>query len=77
MNLSWQTRPLHEPTKCIEQKSFTDHEPKRIRRYCVTHVNMANDMTDSNMAGTKISRHIGELVQLTTEQYMACQADQQ
>ena len=28
---------------------------------------MANDMTDSDMAGTTISRHVGELVQLTTE----------
>ena len=50
--------------------SFTDHEPKRIRRYDGTNVNMANDMTDSNMAGTTISRHVGELVPLTTEQYM-------
>ena len=54
--------------KCIEQKSFTEPEPKRIRRYDGTHVNMANDMTDSNMAGTTISRHVGELVPLTTEQ---------
>ena len=60
----------HESTNCIEQKSFTDHEPKRIRRYNGTHVNMANDMTDSYMAGTAISRHVGELVPLTTEQYM-------
>ena len=34
---------------------------------------MANDMTDSNMTGTTISRHVGELVPLTTEQYMALQ----
>ena len=51
-NLTWQTKEWHDTTKCIEQKSFTDHEPKRIRRYDGTHVNMANDMTDSNMAGT-------------------------
>ena len=31
----------HDTTKCIEQKSFTDHEPKRTRRYDGTHVNMA------------------------------------
>ena len=37
----------------------------------VTGLNMANDMTDSNMAGTTISRHVGELVPLTTENYMA------
>ena len=54
-----------------ENKSLTDHEPKRIRRYDSTHVNMASYMTDSNMAGTTISRHVGALVPLTTEQYMA------
>ena len=32
---------------------------------------MANDMTDSDMAGTTISRHVGELEPLTTEQHMA------
>ena len=58
----------HEPTNCMEQKSFTDHGPKRIRRYDGTHVNMASYMTDSNMAGTTISRHLDELVPLTTEQ---------
>ena len=52
-------------------KDLTDHEPKRIIKYDGTHVNMANYMTDSNMAGTTISRHIGELVTLTKEQYMA------
>ena len=51
--------------------SFTDHEPKRIRKYDGTHVNIASYMTDSYMAGTTISRHVGELVPLTTEQYMA------
>ena len=64
-NLSWQKKAWHEPTKPIDQKSLTDHEPKRIRRYDGTHVNMANDMTDSEMAGTTISRHVGELVPLT------------
>ena len=38
---------------------------------------MANDMTYSNMAGTTISRHVGELVPLTTEQYMAWQGNLQ
>ena len=38
---------------------------------------MASDMTDSDMAGTTISRHVGELVQLTTEQHMACEVNQQ
>ena len=50
--------------------SFTDHEPKRIRRYDGTHVNMASYMTDSYMAGRTISRHVDELVPLTTEKYM-------
>ena len=57
--------------------TFTDHEPKRIRRYDGTHVNMASYMTDSNMAGTTISRHVGELEPLTTEQYMAWQGNHQ
>ena len=38
---------------------------------------MANDMTVSDMAGTTISRHVGELVPLTTEQNMACKGYQQ
>ena len=51
-NLSWQTKAWHEPTKCIDQKSFTDHKPKRIRKYDGTHVNIASYITDSNMAET-------------------------
>ena len=70
-NLSWQTKAWHDTTKPIDQKSLTDHEPKRIRRYDGTHVNIASYNTDSYMAGTTISRHVDELVQLTTEQYMA------
>ena len=38
---------------------------------------MESNMTDANMAGTTISRHVGELVPLTTEQYMAWQGNQQ
>ena len=70
MNLSWRTKAWNESTNYIEQKSLTDHEPKRIRRYDGTHVNIASYMIDSYMAGTTISRHVGELVPLTTEQYM-------
>ena len=66
-NLSWQTKAWHESTRCIDQKSFTDQEPKRIGKYDGTHVNMASYITDSNMAGTTISRHVDELVPLTTE----------
>ena len=71
MNLSWNTKAWHENNECKEPKSLTDHEPKRIRRYDGTHENMAIYMTDSNMAGTTNSRHVGELVPLTTEQLMA------
>ena len=41
-NLSYQNKAGHESTKCMEQHSLTDHEPKRIRRYDGTHVNIAN-----------------------------------
>ena len=57
--------------------SLTDHEPKGHRKYDGTHVNMAKDMTHSYMAGTTISRHVGELEPLTTDQYMACKGNQQ
>ena len=70
-NLSWQTNAWHDCTDSIEQESLTDHEPKRIRKYNGTHVNMASYMTDSYMAETTISRHVDELVPLTTDQYMA------
>ena len=63
-----QTKTWHESTKSIDQKSLTDHKPKRHRKYDGTHVNMASYITDSYMAGTTISRHVGELVPLTTEQ---------
>ena len=33
---------MHESTNCIDQMSFTDHEPKRIRKYDGTHVNIAS-----------------------------------
>ena len=41
-NLTWQNKAWHQYTKCIEQKSLTDHEPKRTRRYDGTHVNIAS-----------------------------------
>ena len=44
----------HESTNCIDQKSLTDHEPKRIRKYDGTHVNMASYIIDSNMAETEL-----------------------
>ena len=44
----------HDTTTCIEQKTLTDHEPKRIRKYDGTHVNMASYITDSNMAETEL-----------------------
>ena len=54
MNLLCQTKAWHESTNCIEQESLTDHEPKRIRKYDGTHVNMASYNTDSNMAETEL-----------------------
>ena len=50
---------------------------KGTEKYDGTHVNIASDMTDSYMAETTISRHVGELVPLTTEHYMACKGNQQ
>ena len=76
-NLSWQTKAWHDTTKFIEQDPFTDHEPKRMRKYDGTHVNIASYNTDSYVTGTTISRHVGELVPLTTEQYKAWQGNQQ
>ena len=42
----------YDSTNCIDQKSLTDHKPKRNRKYDGTHVNIASYITDSNMAGT-------------------------
>ena len=58
-------------------KALTDQEPKGHGKYDGTHVNMTSYITDSNMAGTTISRHVGDLVPLTTDQYMALQGNQQ
>ena len=70
-NLTWQTKAWHANTKDKEQNSLSKLIPKINRKDGSIHANMANDMTDSGMAGTTISSHIGELVQLTTEQNMA------
>ena len=69
--LSWQKKAWHANTKDKEQNSLTELILKINRKDGIIHANMANDMTDSYMAGTTISRHVGELVPLTTEQYMA------
>ena len=45
---------IHESTQSIDQKSLTDHKPKRIRKYDGTHVNMASYITDSYMAETEL-----------------------
>ena len=71
MNLSWKTKACHAITRSNQQNSLTELIPKINRKDGRNHANMASDMTDSYMAGTTISRHIGELVPLTTEQYMA------
>ena len=54
-----------------EQNSLTELILKINRKDGIIHANIANDMTDSYMAGTTISRHVGELVPLITEQYNA------
>ena len=66
-NLTWQKKAWHASTKDKEQNSFTELIPKINKKDGSIHANMANDMTDSDMAGTTISRHVGELVPLTTE----------
>ena len=66
---------MHANTKDKEQNSLSELIPKINREHGSTHANMASDMTDSDMAGTTISRHVGELVPLTTEQYMALKGD--
>ena len=71
MNLSWQTKEWKASTKDKELNSLTVLILMINRKYGSIHANMANDMTDSDMAGTTISRHVGELVPLTTEKYMA------
>ena len=76
-NRSQQTKAWHANTKDKEQISLTELIPKINKKDGSTHENMANDMTDSDMAATTESRHVGELVQLTTEQYMAWQGNQQ
>ena len=54
--------------------SLTDHEPKRHRRYDGTQVNIASFINSfrlgrkQSMAEITISRHVGELEPLTTEQ---------
>ena len=53
-NLSWQRKAWNESTNCIDQKTLTDHKPKRIRKYDGTHVNIASYITDSNMAETEL-----------------------
>ena len=53
------------------------------RKHGSIHANMASDMTDSDlkekqsMAGTTISRHVGEFVPLTTEHNMVCEVNKQ
>ena len=76
-NLTWQTKAWHASTKDKEQNSITELIPKINRKYGRIHANIASNMTDSDMVGTTISRHVGELVQLTTEQHMALQGNQQ
>ena len=54
-NLTWKTKAWDESTNFIEQKSLTENDPKRHRRYDGTHVNIASNMTDSDLV--KITGH--------------------
>ena len=65
-NFTWKTKAWHDNNKDKEQNSLTELVLKINRKHGRIHANMANDMTDSYMAGTTISRHVGELVPLTT-----------
>ena len=38
----------------VDQKSVTDHKPKRITKYDGAHVNIASYYTDSYMAETEL-----------------------
>ena len=75
--LSWHNRAWYANTKDKEQNSLNELIPKINRKHGSINASMASDMTDSDMAGTTVSRHVGELVPLTTEQYMAWKCDQQ
>ena len=63
-------------SKCIEQKSLTDHEPKRIRRYDGTHVNIASFVNrfrlsrKLDMASIELRRHVCKLDALITRHCM-------
>ena len=57
---TYHSKTRHGMNLINEQKSLTDHEPKRIRRYDGTHVNIASNMTDSDLA-EKLSMAITEL----------------
>ena len=76
-NLSWPTKAWYAIIKDKEPNSVTELIPKINTKYGSIYANMANDMTDSDMAGTTISRHVGELVPLTKQQHMARQGNQQ
>ena len=67
-NLSCQTKACHASTKDKEQNSLIELISKINRKHGSIYANKENDMTDSDMAETTISRQVGELVQLTTEQ---------
>ena len=75
-NLTCQNKAWKYSTKCIWQKSLTDHKPKRTRRYDGNHVNIASSVNrfrlsrKQSMAETVKWRHLGELDALTTKKFM-------
>ena len=75
--LNMEKKAWHANNRDKEQSSLTELIPKIDIKDGSIHANLASDMTDLDMTGTTISRHVSELVQLTTEQYMACEVNQQ
>ena len=71
-----QTKAWNESTQSIEEKSLTDHEPERHRRFDGTHVNIESFVNrfrlsrKLDMAKIELRRHVCELDALTTEQGM-------
>ena len=51
-NLTWQNKAWQYSTKCIWQKSLTDHKPKRTRRYDGKHVNIGESKWGAVFAHT-------------------------
>ena len=58
------SKAWHESNKCIEQKSLTNHEPKRHRRYDGTHVNIASFINSFRLS--RKTEHVINRFMITT-----------